>query len=236
MNPAVLNIDGSYWKATCCTKSLFIWTAGSSWSLSFDSFELWLDIFLNQIVTLWSSWFKISSVTKRKTEKKDDMSSDHVNDSKMIRDFSLNTESTTVSFLVGKSFVRSEPGKIPILGLHEIGRWSWVGKTRHVHLTASVFAKHLRFWWSERPKGNITLAIGFRGSCDWWGKAKCREERPLKLILVLKKQYFLFKCNSPKNIFGGCQMGWTSNERKGAFPRNSWKSSRSWHFYAQIFG
>ena len=138
------------------------------------------------------------------------------NDSKMIRDFSLNTESTTVSFLVGKSFVRSEPGKIPILGLHEIGRWSWVGKTRHVHLTASVFAKHLRFWWSERPKGNITLAIGFRGSCDWWGKAKCREETSIEVDISFEKTVLSIQMQFPKKYLWWMSDGVNIQWKKGS--------------------
>ena len=53
----------------------------------------------------------------------------------------------------------------------------------------------------------LTLAIGFRGSCDGWGKAKCREERPLKLMFVLKKNGFSIEMQFPKkNIFGGCQL------------------------------
>ena len=46
----------------------------------------------------------------------------------------------------------------------------------------------------------ITLAIGFRGSCDWWGKAKCREERPLKLMFVLKKNRIFYWNAIPQKI------------------------------------
>ena len=55
-----------------------------------------------------------------------------------------------------------------------------------VSLLSTSASNHLNG--QESTKSHRPVVCGFRGSGDLWGKAKCREECPLKLMFVMKNR------------------------------------------------